>query len=427
MTAPLTPGQIAELGSTARAMLPSNATRYERALLGGMLASALPVPIADLWSADRCPIALLPFLAWAMSVDVWDEAWSETIKRSVVRNALSMHRLKGTLEGIRRHVRLAGGEVVRSVLPPAKLFLGQTLSADERRAFLANYPEIRITSIVQRGHAGRAFFPGPIQPGAYRRNAFLGDTNGPVSFPADLQARERFGRRGLYVDGAIQVPLAVAQIRQDENGRPIDAFERLVIPGRAAGGYFTDAPRFQRFLGETASAERVVSLKIVNAADPTPTAVRGGLAPINVEPELVRVPGRNRWGAFCGRFAGRFFVETRADVSIYQSIRLHDTRRALARRKAFTFLNADRFGMDAFTAELDIAIRGRRPRIIQNLFMTGFLYAGDREKEAKVYRAIVAAKAARDTILVNTKISRPPTLGNDLFVGQIRVGEFVRG
>lgn len=427
MTAQLTSGQIAELGTTARAMLPANATRYERALVGGMLASELPVPIADLWNVDRCPIALLPFLAWAMSVDVWDEAWSETIKRSVVRNSIALHRLKGTLEGIRRHVRLAGGEVVRAVLPPAKLFLGQTLSIDERRAFLALYPEIRITSVVQRGHAGRAFFPGPIQSGPYRRNAFLADESGAASFPADLQARERFGRRGLYVDGSISVPLAVAEIRQDANGLPIDAFERLVIPGRAAGGYFTDAPKFQRFLGETISAERVVSLRIVSASDPTPVAVRGGLNPISVEPELVRVHAQNRWGAFCGRFAGRFFVESRADVSIYQSIRLHDTRRALARRKAFTFLNADRFGMDAFTAELDIAIRGRRPRIIQNLFMTGFLYAGDREKEAKVYRAIAASKAARDTILVNTKISRPPTLGNDLFVGQVRVGEYVRG
>ncbi|WP_336800662.1 phage tail protein I [Kaistia sp. MMO-174] len=427
MTVALTADQLAMLEASARAMLPNNATRYELSLVGGMLSSALQVPIGDLWNADRCPIALLPFLAWAFSVDVWDEAWPEEVKRSVVRNAIPLHRIKGTLEGIRRHVRLAGGEVVRAVLPPAKLFLGQTLTPAERRAFLANFPEIRITSVVQRGHAGRAFFPGPIQPGPYRRNAFLADAGGAVSFPADLQARERFGRRGLYVDGGVSIPLAVAEIRQDENGAPIDAFERLVIPGRAAGGYFTDAPRFQRWLGQAVAAERVVSLSIVPAETPTPVAVRGGLMPISVEPETIRVPGENRWGAFCGRFAGRFFVETRADVSIYQSIRLHDTTRAIARRKAFTFLNADRFGMDAFTAELDIAIRGRRPRIIQNQYMTGFLYAGDREKEAKVYRAIVASKAARDTILVNTKISRPPTLGNDLFVGQVRVGEFVRG
>ncbi|CNJ51511.1 phage tail fibers [Yersinia enterocolitica] len=40
-----------------------------------------PVPIRQLWNADTCPLPLLPYLAWAYSVDRWDEKWPEATKR----------------------------------------------------------------------------------------------------------------------------------------------------------------------------------------------------------------------------------------------------------------------------------------------------------------------------------------------------------
>ncbi|MGT1842761.1 phage tail protein I, partial [Enterobacter hormaechei subsp. xiangfangensis] len=36
-----------------------------------------PVPLRRLWSPDDCPANLLPWLAWAFSVDRWDENWPE--------------------------------------------------------------------------------------------------------------------------------------------------------------------------------------------------------------------------------------------------------------------------------------------------------------------------------------------------------------
>ncbi|MBG6245595.1 phage tail protein I [Candidatus Symbiopectobacterium sp. 'North America'] len=61
----------------------------------------VPVPLRQLWSPDTCPVHLLPYLAWAFSVDRWDEAWPESVKRQVIRDAFFIHRHKGTIGALR--------------------------------------------------------------------------------------------------------------------------------------------------------------------------------------------------------------------------------------------------------------------------------------------------------------------------------------
>lgn len=56
----------------------------------------VPVPISELWNPQTCPLDLLPWLAWAVSVDRWDFNWTEDQKRSAVANAIDMQRHKGT-------------------------------------------------------------------------------------------------------------------------------------------------------------------------------------------------------------------------------------------------------------------------------------------------------------------------------------------
>ncbi|HAK1938840.1 TPA: phage tail protein I [Salmonella enterica] len=65
---------------------------------------AIPVDLRKLWNPDECPVALLPYLAWALSVDRWDKEWPEEIKRAVIRNAYFTHHHKGTTGAIRRAV-----------------------------------------------------------------------------------------------------------------------------------------------------------------------------------------------------------------------------------------------------------------------------------------------------------------------------------
>ncbi|MCF2856459.1 phage tail protein I [Pseudoalteromonas sp. SMS1] len=52
--------------------------------------------ISSLWNPFLCPTELLPWLAWSVSVDEWDEAWSESLKRQVIADAFAVHQVKGT-------------------------------------------------------------------------------------------------------------------------------------------------------------------------------------------------------------------------------------------------------------------------------------------------------------------------------------------
>lgn len=86
-------------------LLPPSATASERAIETVIAERTIGIdaPIATLWNVDTCPEELLPWMAWAFSVEVWDHAWSETVKRNVIRNSVQVHRMKGT----RRAVELA--------------------------------------------------------------------------------------------------------------------------------------------------------------------------------------------------------------------------------------------------------------------------------------------------------------------------------
>lgn len=67
-----------------------------------------PIIIADLINPDRCPVELLPYLAWAFSVDRWEENWAETLKRAVIKQAFFVHKHKGTLSAIKRVIEPIG-------------------------------------------------------------------------------------------------------------------------------------------------------------------------------------------------------------------------------------------------------------------------------------------------------------------------------
>ena len=61
---------------------------------------ANPEVITRLFDPLTCPAELLPWLAYALSVDVWNPQWPESTKRAICANSLAMHLHKGTLGGI---------------------------------------------------------------------------------------------------------------------------------------------------------------------------------------------------------------------------------------------------------------------------------------------------------------------------------------
>ncbi|WP_461210391.1 phage tail protein I [Desulfocurvus sp. DL9XJH121] len=90
-------------------LLPPNASAAERALAEALARlSEVPAPLARLWDPETCPDALLPWLAWAMSVDQWEPDWTEAQRREVVRRAVAVHKVKGTRGALQRSLNALG-------------------------------------------------------------------------------------------------------------------------------------------------------------------------------------------------------------------------------------------------------------------------------------------------------------------------------
>lgn len=91
-------------------LLPPNSTLSERAIETVIAERWLGIasPISTLWNADTCAEPLLPWMAWSFSVDVWDASWPEETKRTVIKQSLAVHRIKGTLRAVKDALRSAG-------------------------------------------------------------------------------------------------------------------------------------------------------------------------------------------------------------------------------------------------------------------------------------------------------------------------------
>lgn len=74
----------------------------------GATATELPVMLRALWNPETCPLNMLPWLAWAWSVDAWSDSWSERQKRDTVKQALPVQRVKGTIGAVRSALEALG-------------------------------------------------------------------------------------------------------------------------------------------------------------------------------------------------------------------------------------------------------------------------------------------------------------------------------
>jgi phage tail P2-like protein len=90
-------------------LLPANATAQERALSGAIeRIGAVPAAVRAVWNADTCPAPMLPWMAWAFSVDNWDQGWADLQKRGVIKQSVGVHKQKGTIGAVLGAVNALG-------------------------------------------------------------------------------------------------------------------------------------------------------------------------------------------------------------------------------------------------------------------------------------------------------------------------------
>jgi phage tail P2-like protein len=93
-------------------LLPPNATALERAAARAFeAATALDVPLRELWNPDTCPVELLPWLAWAVVSENWEASWPESVKRARIKASVGIHKIRGTTAAVRRVVNSFGADL----------------------------------------------------------------------------------------------------------------------------------------------------------------------------------------------------------------------------------------------------------------------------------------------------------------------------
>lgn len=70
----------------------------------------MPLAIRDIWNPTTCPESLLPWLAWAFSVDDWDPDWPEETKRAALLASLEIHKRKGTAESVKKAIAVINAD-----------------------------------------------------------------------------------------------------------------------------------------------------------------------------------------------------------------------------------------------------------------------------------------------------------------------------
>lgn len=426
---------------TATSILPPNRSPIEAAL-EGVSAARAPLPaelVASVWNPATCPVDLLPYLAWGLSVDLWDEKWSETTKREVCRKALILHRMKTTPAGIKAHVELTGAKVLKVLRPPMRGHRRGAMNDAQRAAWLDDLPQVRVYPFFTRGIASRRFFytgPGVRKQwrGVAQADVVIGvtdddghplyGTQGEASLDSGTSPLHRnfsrtsrgfamLHRRATFYDRGVEVEVTLGATDIDAD----HVFLRRKAPRRNFYGHgFRNG-----YLRASVAATNVITVTF-DAEGPLRT-VTPGMDPVNVRPQRIaqgRIAPASR--AFFGRFGG-FRRTSHAPLMVYDRIALLDPSRMGARSKVRTFHGHGRYGIDPYTAELKIRVPMTRVRRRSGRWHgTGFRKAPDFAPLSKAIEAVRVSKAFRDNVFINTA-----TTGQVKFSGGLHFGEFVFG
>ncbi len=444
--------------STYPHLLPPNATAMERGLAGPLgRINDIPTPVDTVFRWDTCPEALLPWLAWALSVDIWSDSWPAERKRQVIKESFSLHRKKGTLYAIKRYLDFADAKLVRAITPPDKAFAGAALTADERMSWLGRFPQIRIYNF--RDRAARAY--GAFTTAAlHLPKAYLGDSsNTPVFFPYDTGAWEYWGRRAFLWDKgphhlATGEETALRWIERTSTTKTGTAqtYEQVLIPGSHKGIYPGASHIASLYPTEGDAGDRIVSVAIQSSYSyPDETlqrrfSVGGGLTPINVWPEKVAerstaVRGVHIFG--CSReawidpetkerkrlrgYLAGYMPESDARLQLYDRLYLHDPDRLPDGRTVTSHLGNFRLGMPSFHMQLDVQITGKRQQRQFGRFVWGHTLATSQQPLHNARAAINRSKSRRDKVLMNTALHRPISTRDRVRTSdRRRTGEIIR-
>jgi phage tail P2-like protein len=90
-----------------QSLLPPNASQLLRDL-ESVFGDSFDLPTLNRYvvNPDLAPVHILPWLAWALSVDDWSDNWSEQVRRNVIKASVEVHRKKGTIGALKKALQV---------------------------------------------------------------------------------------------------------------------------------------------------------------------------------------------------------------------------------------------------------------------------------------------------------------------------------
>lgn len=394
-------------------LLPPNAQPYLKALSEAFADVAdLPIGVLEeLWSPAGAPEAVLPLLAQALGVTLWRGDWPLAKKRQVLARAPALSRHRGTRAAFQQLLALVDAELVDFRVPPQTLVARRPRDRQERAAWAAQFPELRIRQIRRRHRRRGGLVVGEPWCGGRRapRISSASDFNGRHAFVVS-EGSEAPVRLRLEDNGALRIALASTSPRFTL-GRPLSKSTSAPRASLAGDRVYTFTPGHTR-------------LDVLSPSD-APTDV--ALAPVHQS-------ARRRGGMSVGQaLAGsrRAPCASTAQERVYQSLRLLDPAQARlgrVRPRGGWYVGRNRLGQPPFELHLDVDLARKVPgRRAWPFSPSGPLRAHDPRPLGDVMAAARAAKLGRDQVLIRTGLYRPILAGDGVSLdGGYRLGQIVR-
>lgn len=415
---------------TRQSILPPNRTPFEEAFdLTGARIADLPLNVQKLVRPWEVPSSHLAWLAWGLSVDLWDKAWPSDKTRSLTARSLPMHAAKGTQASIAEHIKIMGAEARRFVVPPATTYLMNALTEEERRAYLARFAQLRIYPFVARG--------------AYRYAHFTSQAFGrPKAFLdrcciKDVGAWSRYVRTAKLWDRGVETTLTIrAMTSEGESKFHAATFDEVVLGPKLTKSIHLDAPpAARRFLVDDFSVpQRIVRVSRETSYSyrlwrETYTTTFPKAELIDVRPDSVAESHPGQMTALYST-KGQFILGKRLPPTIswrylYERWHIHDPDRVPDVRVRSTHIGATRLGMPPYHAEILTRVIGKRAPRAVGLFVNGHLLKSSDKPLLDAREAVRVSKSLRDKILIDTKTYRFPVAGDRLKLGAVQLGSYI--
>lgn len=403
-----------------------NATPLEIGLDLGLAAPVLdiPVPIRDLWRWDTCPLSHLPWLAWAMSVDIWDDNWPEGRKREVIRDSFKLHRLKGTLGGLKRYVSLVDSIATRAIVPPQGPFWAPFDQANIDN-WEATLPQVRIYPRREPGTADGFYFDADwydddgIVPGAF--------------YEAD-RAPEDGGDRKVFYDPATGTETEIDWI--GFVNPTYGTHTELGLPGTAKlDHFFFDADFYDA--GYMPSAREAYSNVVSLPPRPPEEILDGWYRVTRDTADFIDQTGPAGEGvSYYGDgildngpddvLDGDYYAGNEAPYQVYRRWFIFSADATPGDPDGWSYYDDFRYGMPPHVAEIWVDIPETAPYGEAYDETDAFLRDTDLTRLWKTCAAIDISKSVRDQILVETEIKRRAKFGDRRrFGARHRFGEYL--